>query len=170
MHYFVFDFRDLEKIDNTIIPVTEGLSTNDEPKVPYFDQVIGFKGDIPEHELTFKNVGQRYVSDKEETIVIKPAEPEVKDEEGNVAVFEYFDYAVLTYKDKKVQDYLEENLTLTTLLILLNCEDSKVRKNSYIMLGNLPNSNYGKLLLDALNSTMQSNFFSKSTYSLVLVK
>lgn len=54
-------------------------------------------------------------------------------------------------KKKKVQDYLEEKLTLTTLLILLNCEDSKVRKNTYIMLGNLPNSNYGKLLVDALN-------------------
>ena len=72
------------QIDETIIPVTEGLSTNDEPKVPYFDQVIGFKDDIPEHELTFKNVGQRFVSAKSETIVIKPAVPEVKDEEGNV--------------------------------------------------------------------------------------
>lgn len=54
-------------------------------------------------------------------------------------------------KKKKVQEYLENNLTLTTLLILLNSEDSKVRKNTYIMLGNLSNSDYSKFLLDALN-------------------
>lgn len=54
-------------------------------------------------------------------------------------------------KKKKVQDYLEEKLTLSTLLILLNSEDPKVRKNTYIMLGNIPNSNYGKFLVEALN-------------------
>ena len=54
-------------------------------------------------------------------------------------------------KKKKVQEYLEENLTLTTLLILLNSEDSKVRKNTYIMLGNLSGSDFSKFLLDALN-------------------
>ena len=54
-------------------------------------------------------------------------------------------------KKKKVQDYLEEKLTLTTLLILINSEDPKVRKNTYIMIGNIPSSNYGKLLLEALN-------------------
>jgi len=53
-------------------------------------------------------------------------------------------------KKKKVQDYLMEKLTLTTLLILLNSEDSKVRKNTYIMLGNIPNSGYEKFLLEAL--------------------
>ena len=72
------------QIDDTIIPVREGLSDKDEPKVPYLDQVIGFKGDIPEHELTFKNVGQRFVSAESEKIVIKPAVPEKKDEDGNV--------------------------------------------------------------------------------------
>jgi len=54
-------------------------------------------------------------------------------------------------KKKKVQDYIEENLTLTCLLILLNSEDSKVRKNTYIMLGNLNSSEYSKLLLEALD-------------------
>ena len=53
-------------------------------------------------------------------------------------------------KKKKVQEYLEENLTLTSLLILLNDEDSKVRKNTYIMLGNLNNNEYSKYLLEAL--------------------
>lgn len=54
-------------------------------------------------------------------------------------------------KKKKVQEYLEDNLTLTTLLILLNSDDSKVRKNTYIMLGNLSGSDFSKFLLDALN-------------------
>ncbi len=54
-------------------------------------------------------------------------------------------------KKKKVQEYLENNLTLTTLLILLNSEDSKVRKNTYIMLGNLSDSDYSKFLIEALN-------------------
>lgn len=54
-------------------------------------------------------------------------------------------------KKKKVQEYLEENLTLSTLLILLDSEDSKVRKNAYIMLGNLHGSHFGKLLLEALD-------------------
>ena len=54
-------------------------------------------------------------------------------------------------KKKKVQEYLNDNLTLTTLLILLNSEDSKVRKNTYIMLGNLSGSDFSKFLLDALN-------------------
>lgn len=54
-------------------------------------------------------------------------------------------------KKKKVQEYLENNLTLTTLLILLNSEDSKVRKNTYIMLGNLGNSEFCNFLLEALS-------------------
>ena len=32
-------------------------------------------------------------------------------------------------KKKKVKEYLEENFTLATLMILLNSSDSKVRKN-----------------------------------------
>lgn len=54
-------------------------------------------------------------------------------------------------KKKKVSDYLNDKLTLTTLLILLNSEDSKVRKNTYIMLGNLDNDTYSKFLVDALD-------------------
>lgn len=54
-------------------------------------------------------------------------------------------------KKKKVQEYLEEKLTLATLLILINSEDSKVRKNTYIMLGNISNSGYHNLLVEALN-------------------
>ena len=54
-------------------------------------------------------------------------------------------------KKKKVQEYLEENLTLTTLLLLLNSDDSKVRKNTYIMLGNLKGNEYSKFLLEALD-------------------
>ena len=54
-------------------------------------------------------------------------------------------------KKKKVQEYLIEKLTFSTLLILLNNEDSKVRKNTYIMLGNLNNSDYSNFLLDALD-------------------
>ena len=53
-------------------------------------------------------------------------------------------------KKKKVQEHLEDKLTLTTLMILLNSEESKVRKNTYIMLGNLNGSDYSKFLLDAL--------------------
>ena len=55
-------------------------------------------------------------------------------------------------KKKKVQEYLEDNLTLTTLMILLNSEESKVRKNTYIMLGNLDGSEYSKFLLEALET------------------
>lgn len=54
-------------------------------------------------------------------------------------------------KKKKVQEYLVDNLTLTSLLILLNSEDSKVRKNTYIMLGNLNSSDFSKFLIEALN-------------------
>lgn len=54
-------------------------------------------------------------------------------------------------RKKKAQEYIENKLTLTTLLILLNSEDSKVRKNTYIMLGNITNSDYSKFLLEALN-------------------
>lgn len=54
-------------------------------------------------------------------------------------------------RKKKVEEYLQENLTLTTLLILLNSDDGKVRKNTYILLGNLSGSNYSNLLLEALD-------------------
>ena len=54
-------------------------------------------------------------------------------------------------KKKKVQEYLSDNLTLTSLLILLNSEDSKVRKNTYIMLGNLNESDFSKFLIEALD-------------------
>jgi len=54
-------------------------------------------------------------------------------------------------KKKKVQEYLEEKLTLTTLLVLINSEDPKVRKNTYIMLGNIPNNGYENFLLEALD-------------------
>ena len=55
-------------------------------------------------------------------------------------------------KKKKVQEYLEDNLTLSTLMILLNSGESKVRKNTYIMLGNLDGSDYSKFLLEALET------------------
>lgn len=54
-------------------------------------------------------------------------------------------------KKKKVQEYLIDNLTLTSLLILLNSEDSKVRKNTYIMLGNLSDGDFSKFLIEALD-------------------
>ena len=55
-------------------------------------------------------------------------------------------------RKKKAKEYLEENLTLATLIILLNSEDSKVRKNTYILLGNIINAGYEKFLLDALEN------------------
>ena len=55
-------------------------------------------------------------------------------------------------KKKKVKEYLEENFTLATLMILLNSSDSKVRKNTYILLGNIVDAGYEKFLLDALNN------------------
>lgn len=54
-------------------------------------------------------------------------------------------------KKRKVQEYLETKLTLAVLMILLGSEDSKVRKNTYIMLGNISNSGYSNLLVEALN-------------------
>lgn len=53
-------------------------------------------------------------------------------------------------RKKKAKEYIEEHLTLTTLLILLNSEDSKVRKNTYIMLGNIVDAGYEKFLIEAL--------------------
>jgi len=70
-------------------------------------------------------------------------------------------------KKKKVQDYLMEKLTLTTLLILLNSEDSKVRKNTYIMLGNIPNSGYEKFLLEALEKESTNYCIASIVLSLI---
>lgn len=55
-------------------------------------------------------------------------------------------------KKKKVKEYLEEHFTLATLMILINSDDSKVRKNTYILLGNIVDAGYEKFLLDALDN------------------
>ena len=69
-------------------------------------------------------------------------------------------------KKKKVQEYLDDNLTLTTLMILLNSEESKVRKNTYIMLGNLNRQDYSKFLLDALEKETVNYCLSSIVLSL----
>ena len=69
-------------------------------------------------------------------------------------------------KKKKVQDYLSEHLTLTTLLILLNSDDPKIRKNTYIMLGNVTFNGYEKLLLEALEKETTNYCISSIILSL----
>lgn len=55
-------------------------------------------------------------------------------------------------RKKKAKEYIEEKLTLATLMILLDSNDSKVRKNTYILLGNIVDAGYDKFLLDALEN------------------
>ena len=62
--------KEVTAISNTVIELTEGLSNEKSPLVPSKESVLSFN-DIPEYELTYKNVGQRFICDNGEVVVVK---------------------------------------------------------------------------------------------------
>lgn len=91
--------KTVNQIDKAVIPLTDGLEvtgTGDTtiytPVVPSLERVLNFMENLPEYELTYKNMGQRFVS-KQPTTVQDQAntkedyeikEGERADEKGNV--------------------------------------------------------------------------------------
>lgn len=92
--------KTVTQIDNEVISLTDGLEVTDNadgtkiytPVVPSLERVLNFMENLPEYELTYKNMGQRFVS-KQPTTVQDQAntkdgyeikEGELADEKGNV--------------------------------------------------------------------------------------
>lgn len=83
----MIDDGKLSYINKTIVPLTDGLDEQ-KPIIPAFEKVVNFTTAIPEHGLTFKNLGQRYISNEYSTgVIIEEAvegKAAVLDEDGKI--------------------------------------------------------------------------------------
>ena len=92
--------KTVTQIDSDVIPLTDGLEVTENadgtkiytPVVPSLERVLNFMENLPEYELTYKNMGQRFVSKQPTTVQVqantedgyKIKEGELADEKGNV--------------------------------------------------------------------------------------
>ena len=92
--------KTVTQIDSEVTPLTDGLEVTENadgtkiytPVVPSLERVLNFMENLPEYELTYKNMGQRFVSKQPTTVQVqantedgyKINEGELADEKGNV--------------------------------------------------------------------------------------
>ena len=63
----------LNVINQTVRKLSNGLDKDDKPVVPTVERVLDFTTAIPEHALTYKNLGQRYLSNEVDKVKIEDA-------------------------------------------------------------------------------------------------